>query len=284
MALYRFTKQLVIGTIFFMVVIGVIVWIWLAVRPQPTCFDSMQNQNEQGVDCGGICALSCKKEPQYPSLIVATSTFFSVEAGVYDVLGLIENKNPDFGAVSFGYRFLLLDASGTAMITRDGTSYTLPGEKKYLVERRFEAQDVPIAAILETFDEAWMEVTEFSGISLLIRDRSYGKVASGGTTMERATGVIVNRTGYDFQQVDVVVLLRNDAGRLIGTGSTDVRILRDGTQRAFEVRWPVHESVNVGRVDMEAYTNLLENENFLIRYGKGSWSTYPTSPVPGVLR
>ncbi|MDP3963682.1 MAG: FxLYD domain-containing protein [bacterium] len=284
-ALYRFTKQLVIGSMFLMVVIGVALWIWFATQPKPSCFDGMHNQDEQAVDCGGICTLACKKEPLYPSLIAVTSTHFLVGTSAYDLLGQVENENTDFGAVSFGYRFSLLDASGTVIVSREGMSYALPGERKYLVERRLQSAQIPHRAALELFDESWMEVTEFPGISLIIRDRSYGPVASSDAeSTARAAGVIVNRTGYDFQQVDIVVLLRNEAGNIVGAGSTDVRVLNDGTQRAFEIRWPLSQSVSVERVDMEAYTNLLANENFLIRYGKKAGTDFSDARVPAALR
>ncbi|MEI7764946.1 MAG: hypothetical protein WCI93_00005, partial [bacterium] len=36
------------------------------VNPDPdTCFNKVQDKNEKGIDCGGVCAKSCKKVPKF---------------------------------------------------------------------------------------------------------------------------------------------------------------------------------------------------------------------------
>jgi hypothetical protein len=62
-----------------------------SIFPAPTCTDSVQNGNEQGVDCGGGCALLCVD--QYQPLAVTVSRFYERANGDNQVLILIENKN-----------------------------------------------------------------------------------------------------------------------------------------------------------------------------------------------
>ncbi len=268
MRLYRFTKQLIIATIFLIVVLGVSVWIWRVTRPQPTCFDVVKNQNEEGVDCGGVCAIACRKEPMYKALGVVQMRFFKVSDSAYDVLGEVENRNVDFGSPSFGYEFSLLDERGEVLASRSGASYILPQEKKRIGEQRLETSKPPASLRLTVFDEEWIEVNEFASANLYIRSKEFSPIDERASFAGyKASGVVVNQTGFDFGQVDIVVVLKDDFDKELGVGVTDMRTLQNGDQRFFEVRWP-HLLGDVSRFDMDAYTNLLANENFLVRYGK----------------
>ena len=33
--------------------------IYLGVKPASSCFDAKKNQNEEGIDCGGVCVIAC---------------------------------------------------------------------------------------------------------------------------------------------------------------------------------------------------------------------------------
>ena len=280
----RFAKQLFFGLLFLTVLFGVSVWIWQTTRPQPSCFDAIQNQNEQGVDCGGICALACKKEPRYPTISVIRADIFSVQERTYDAIAEVENKNTDFGAVSFSYEFNLRTASGAVIFSRHGTSYILPRERKFIIEQRLEATEPAASVTLAVFDEQWVELTDFPRLTLVMRDRMVQALTPGAyQSGTKASGVVVNRTGLDVARVDLIIIVRNADGAIIGVGATDVRTFKDGEQRAFEVRWPHIRAEEIERADFEAYTNVLANENFLSRYGIGRQEPFRQEiPVPSV--
>ena len=280
----RFAKQLFFGLLFLAVLVGVSVWIWAATRPQASCFDAMQNQNEQGVDCGGMCANICKKEPRYPAIFLIRADVFSVQERAYDVVAELENKNTDFGALSFGYEFKLVTASGTVVASRRGMSYALPRERKFIIEQRLEAPEPVASVTLAVFEEQWVELSDFPRLTLVVRDRMVQALAPGAyESGVKASGVVVNRTGLDIASVDLVVLVRNAAGSIIGVGATDVRTFKDGEQRAFEVQWPHMRAEEIERADFEVYTNMLANENFLSRYGIGSVEPFRQEiPIPSV--
>lgn len=274
-SLRRFAKQLIFGSVFLAVLAGVVAWIWYTTLPKPSCFDSIRNQNEEGVDCGGVCAVLCTKEPVFRTVNVLGAQLFETNPAMYDVLGEIENKNADFGSPSFAYEFSLLDASGTALTARRGNSYILPREKKFVVEQRLvlPADKVILkaaSATLRIFDERWVEVGVLENISIAVRNKELSPLSGAGAERAwRASGVAVNGTGYDLERVDIMIIVRADNGAPIAVGSTDVRVLKSGEQRAFEVRWPGDFSRPAARLDIETHTNLLADENFLARYGKG---------------
>ena len=49
-----------------------------------TCVDGIQNQDETGIDCGGICVTACLD--QISDLKVLWSRVFYVDVGVYDAV------------------------------------------------------------------------------------------------------------------------------------------------------------------------------------------------------
>ena len=53
-------KQIVISLIYVTIFLVIVSWIYYIIRPVPNCFDGKQNQNEEGVDCAGVCAKKCE--------------------------------------------------------------------------------------------------------------------------------------------------------------------------------------------------------------------------------
>ena len=56
-----------------------------------TCRDGKQNQEEDGVDCGGPCSLICDAQSATP--IVSWVRFFKIQDGFYNVASFVENPN-----------------------------------------------------------------------------------------------------------------------------------------------------------------------------------------------
>lgn len=264
MALRRFAKQITVAVIFFVLLGGLTALLYKATRPEPSCFDGVRGQNEEGIDCGGVCAVACAREPAYKELSAGSAILVPTTESFYDAVADVENKNLDFGASSFNYEFVLLDSASSVVASRSGSSYVLPGEKKFIVEQRLGGAAGVAKVEFRVSGIVWEEVYEYPRIELTIRDRNFSVLPDGAS---RASGVVVNRTGFDFSQVDVAIVVRDAAGAILGAAKTDAQIIRDGEQRYFETRWPTSFENRVTRVEMEAKTNVFLNANFLERHG-----------------
>lgn len=263
MSLRRFTKQLVVAGVFFAFLGGLAALLYLATRPAPSCFDGLQNQNEEGADCGGVCQLACRKEPRFTELLPGSTMLFATGENSYDVAAEVENRNLDFGASSFQYEFTLFDSASSVIAARQGESYILPGERKLLVEQRLGASRPARWAALKISAISWTEVKIFPTLELVIRDKSLTALPDGTS---RASALVLNQSGANLRQIDLTVVLRDDPGKVLAVGKTDVQIIRDTEQRYFELRWP-SAFKNVAKVEMAAHTNVFLNANFLKRYG-----------------
>ena len=74
---------------------------------KPTCFDGKQNQDESGVDCGGVCEKVCSFQAVKPNIIWSRS--FKVSEGIYNAIAYIENPNIRAEAFAVPYVFKIFD-------------------------------------------------------------------------------------------------------------------------------------------------------------------------------
>jgi len=92
---------------------------------KPTCFDSVQNGGETGVDCGGACTLLCPAEYTSPSIMwVRWSKVLG--SGSYNVLAYANNPNVGVGSNNVPYSFNIYDKSGVLLYSGMGTTYIPP--------------------------------------------------------------------------------------------------------------------------------------------------------------
>ena len=109
----RLKKQIII-TLIYLVIFLTFFWFifsWWSARsiPRESCSDGIRNQNEEDVDCGGICRNACVPVAKYE---LSTSSAGFVEAGAankYDLYGEVINPNNDFGSNEFQYSFKIKD-------------------------------------------------------------------------------------------------------------------------------------------------------------------------------
>ena len=106
---YRTMKQAIYGSIYLALFLLFATWFYfLVVKPAPSCFDKKQNQNEEGVDCGGVCSRICLPANLQPiSLVDRVQTFFPVTNKV-TLLARIKNPNSTHGA-NISYTLILYD-------------------------------------------------------------------------------------------------------------------------------------------------------------------------------
>src|SRR3989338_9568602 len=83
-------KQLTYLLFVLFAVVGLVFAFWLNITA-PSCNDKKQNQDEKGVNCGGVCAKECLGEIK--DLAVLWSKPLKVSGNDYDAVALVENRN-----------------------------------------------------------------------------------------------------------------------------------------------------------------------------------------------
>lgn len=229
--------------------------------PDPTCGDNKKNQNEEGIDCGGPCA-PCEKLINAQALKIDEKYFVYGNNNQYDVMAAITNPNDKYGAVKFNYEFQLLDQAGNVLEKRNGTSFILPDESKFIIELNLHSAINPYTAKFEIRDVEWDEFLEYDEPKLNIYGRSFFEESEKNIT----SGLLKNESYFDFNTIEISIVLRNSAGKPIALGRSEMRTIRAQEERDFKLIWPYKFSENVATVDIKAEADVFNSDNFIKKY------------------
>lgn len=256
-------KRAVIIAIFLAVFLSFVFLLFWWLRPEPTCSDGIKNQNETGVDCGGICPDKCEKITA-EDLTSQESGF--VESGAvnkYDLYSRVSNPNNIFGSSEFQYEFRLKDAEGNILATKQGSGYILPGESKYVVESNIETEKIPADVEFAITGQTWVEFTGyFEKPQLKVVNKRYDQIRSG-VGFSEATGLLKNESPYDFNLIKLEIILKDAAGQVIALNSTEMRTVKSGENRDFRSLWLSRFPGDVMDVEVQAEADIFDPASFI---------------------
>ena len=267
LTLTRDTKRLTIIAVYLLAFLVLGVGLYLIIKPKPTCFDGKQNQNEQGVDCGGICAMACMEKIIGNDLLVREITFIPTgDRGRYDVVARIFNPNNDIGAASFQYSLLLRDESGKEIARVTNSSFILPQETKTLLAFNLEPAMAPSKAVIELSDFKWTRLRGYRAKpELNIYSKRYVERPTA-SAFGAALGTLVNDSVYDFRRIQVKVVLRDASGTPLAANQTEMQTVNVGREQEITLVFPQPFAGTVSQVDVEAEANIYDQDNFLQQY------------------
>ena len=141
--------------------IGVIFLLFVYVQfftNAPTCFDGKQNSDEQGIDCGGSCALFCRDQVRSP--VPLWSRAFEVTPHVYTAAAYINNPNPGAAARNVAYSFQLFDEKNLLVAERVGVINIPPVQTVPFIDPNIDIGNRTVARALFAFSEEplWYKV------------------------------------------------------------------------------------------------------------------------------
>jgi hypothetical protein len=260
----RVQKQIVIGLIFILLIggagYGIAEYFFII---EPICFDGIQNGLEEGVDCGLLaCGVAC--EPAILPLNVMSQKLIEVRPGDYDFVAQINNPNSLFGASLVRYSLDL--AEGGTILDKNGTFYVLPGQTRFVIVPGILIANGVVDASIDIKEIEWQKVETFDDISFSIQRKSNYVVAGQDGISTEFEAVILNNSDFDFDKVEVGVILFDDNGGIVAVNRTDIRTFLSREERYFKVSWPF-ELPEIIKQDIEVITNVFENANFIKRYG-----------------
>lgn len=269
----RLKKQLLIGSIFFAVIFAIGGGIWWLSLAEPSCSDGIQNRGEEGVDCGGPCELCL----ELGEIQILEEAVIPIGERNYALLTKIRNPNFEYGLKGFDYQVKLFKDT-EEIGTKEGSSYLLPKETKYLTSIFSNEEIIPTRVEFVFSDGEWSYFKDFEQLKLLIFDKKYEVLLPGEAGFAASTGRLVNRTNYDFKEIRIKVVLYNEFNKPIGVNYTTLEAVLSGEERAFKMLWlapTIGEEVR--EFVMEAETNVFDPNNFLKRKAvPEEFQSYPT--------
>jgi hypothetical protein len=206
-----------LGVVLFFLIISV--WVYmLQYYKAPTCTDGKQNQTEEGIDCGGTCAVTCKASVANP--IILWSRAFPITHGWYNAVAYVENPNPGVGVKSVTYRFKLYDDENVLVAERIGKAFIAPNERFAILEPRISVGErIPKRAFFEFLQFSdWVKL-EKDMPKILVR----GEKFSSTNTSSRVDATLQNGTIIDIPDINVVAIVydKNDNAMAVSGSVVD---------------------------------------------------------------
>lgn len=267
---YKTRKQTAIGLIYLLILILIGGGIYFAFfQKTPTCSDKIQNQKEEGVDCGGPCALSCE-HLTIKDIEVSETKFLSLKSNQYDFIAQLQNPNPNFGLSRLGYSFKIYDTDNLLIKEQTGITFILPGQTKYLIESNINVEK-PINRIELVLDkvssDAWQKIKDIQSPNIFIKEKQF-KFLENQPAVAQASGIVKNDSVFNFENILVSIVLFDGDRNIVAVNKTQTQTVLAGEERYFSASWFSPIAGEVKSVEMKAETNLLDEDNFLRQSGE----------------
>lgn len=260
----RKIKRIVIITIFLMSFVIVIMLWWAITIKAPTCFDGKKNGNESGIDCGGYCA-PCEIKIEAKELIIIDRSIVYGGVDKYDAVVKIKNPNNLYGASVVRYTMSLLDKNGEMIAKKNGEVFILPTQERFLLETNIESDVVPKDLDIKIDYVNWVKFTNYDDPDFLVQNVKYNKVSSGINYAE-AFALVRNNSDFDFREVSVYVILKDENDFPIAVNATTMDNFQARDERDFLLSWPYRFPGTISNIDIGVYANVFDSENFIQQY------------------
>lgn len=187
----------------------------------------------------------------------------SVGNGAADFWAEIKNPNDDFGVKQLGYTFVLQNNNGS-IERRSGTTFILPGDKKRYILLLNISDDYTMQGLELSNNLEWTQLSRFDLPELTIRNVRLGVSEKAGSAFT-AFGILTNNSTVNLKNVQVIVILENDKGDIIGVNETLVRDILKTESRDFEMIWnnPIVGS-STSNTAIYPQSNILDTRELLI--------------------
>jgi len=184
----------------------------------------------------------------------------------------VTNSNLYWGVVEFKYDFIARDSGNAAVIERNGTSYLLPNSYDYIIISSLKTDKTPVKAELNIIKEGqkWASVdSKYNDLSLSLPFREKIYIAKDANGFPAVSAILTNATTYDFDKIDVKVVLYDVNNEPIAVNVSDRRTMRSGEEQLFRMFWNAALSKEVFNINFIATTNIFDSQNFMSRFGTG---------------
>lgn len=189
--------------------------------------------------------------------------------GRSDFVARVSNPNDDFGVNNVKYTFILQNSAGEEQrITRE--FYVLPGNKNtLLLALNIDVQDYQLASFELDSDLEWVGLSRFNLPELVVRNTRLEQSDRIGAYLS-ASGVVTNQSSFGLRRIDVIVVLENSSGDIIGVNQTFVRDVVPQEARDFDTIWDVDIDIpEDAETVYYPYTNVLNDRQFIVRESDG---------------
>jgi len=201
----------------------------------PSCFDGIKNQDEEGIDCGGLCDRFCSS--QVADLVVLWKRILPAGDGSYDVVARIENPNPNAGIGEIQYLFKLYDRDNILVAKREGKTFVNPNEQFAVLENKVQTGERIPSRVVFTFTETpyWVRADRGQERPLMVVSETRFETVNA---KPRVRATIANKSLEEIQDIAMTALLFDDRSNVLAASKTTVGILVQNSSKQISFLFP----------------------------------------------
>jgi len=232
----RALKQILYG-LFYSGIFVAIAWVFIFPRfvEVATCTDGVQNQNEVGIDCGGLCE-DCELKD------------LRLKSGGVEILGVgerssllvkVENPSKNFGALNVPYQFQITGLLGESVETIEGELNILENEEKYVAALGLNIEKKDIGGVI--FSVGDFKFTPKADLFDYDVEIENVQTTFPEQVIE-ARGFALNDSGSALPEIILTALFYADDGDLVNVGTAILSNLGAFEKRDFVISVPRNDS------------------------------------------
>ncbi len=241
-------RQVLYGSIFSIIVlaiVGIPSYFYFFDKPE-TCMDQKQNQNETGVDCGGVCARACIADV-LPEPIQLWARAFKVSGGIHNLVAYVQNANINYVANPAEYVFKAYDKDNVLVGLRIGRTAVPPVKSFPIFEPGFDAGLREISKVQFEFTEplVWKRFQSTRPELTVSETR-----LRNASTTPRIDTDLVNNTLVRYENIEVIAIVYGSGENAIASSRTIVPVLGSQSKAELVFTWPVAFAEAVTKIDI----------------------------------
>lgn len=241
-------RQLIYGSavlLFLILVIGIPVYN-VFFNKAPSCFDNKLNQNETGVDCGGMCERACVLDVVSLPVTVWSRAFLVTE-GMYNLVAYVQNPNVEYVAEPTRYIFRVYDKDNVLIGVREGTADVPPTKTFPIFEQGFDTgYREPVSTFFSFIRSVPWKKYQGSLPELEIADERITEASTG----VRIDAVLINKTINQYMQIEVVAIVYDAEGNAMASSRTFVEKLEGSASAPLVFTWPKEFPSEVSKIEI----------------------------------
>jgi len=249
-----YAKRRLVILFFFLLIISLISYFiyWKYFKVYPTCFDNIQNQNEEDVDCGGPCKKICTFKAE--KVNIDWFRYFEVIDGVYNLAGVVENPN-FYYSLKIKYEIRYLNKEGRVIgIIRDHVKLE-PLEKRVLFYPGIRIKGQKIDKVTFNYTNIYdLKQSKPLDKKIIVKTKEITENKDGLTRLKL---VIHNSSLVPQSNLLITAVLINEQGNAIDLNQTLVENIDSREDKELFLTWRRKIEDKISRIDV-----YVEKENF----------------------
>ena len=254
--MWAFRRKFFVFLFFLIIVVSTIVSIYFRFfNKTPTCFDGIQNAQEDGMDCGGLCKEVCLFQATDVNIFWART--FQVVEGVSNTAALIENPNFDYrieGIVSIK----IYDEQNIRLIDFRKKISLGPSEKRLLfIPSINTGKPYPKKTFVnfEQVNSIIKDVVEDNKILLISK-----RLEKDLNNLTRLNISIKNDDLLSKKNIEITAVLYDGEKEVLNVGKTFLDHMSKEEEKEVFVTWPNFIGSLEEVKEITVFIRLLENE------------------------